>query len=236
MMRAVNPTADAHPLPTPPQLGLPVLYSFRRCPYAMRARMALAACGVAVELREVVLRDKPASLRVVSPKATVPVLVLPDGTVIDQSLAIMDWALGHPGAPAWHGPDAASQQAMQALVAENDGAFKQALDRYKYPERHPEHPRADVYAQGVRWLQGLDARLQHGPWLWGAQPLLADVAVFPFVRQWAAVDAQAWEAGPWPRLRTWLAACQALPWWDTAMVRPAPWEDGTAGVRWPANR
>lgn len=231
MMRGVTAVASS---PTPAQLGLPVLYSFRRCPYAMRARLALAACGVVVELREVVLRDKPASLRAASPKATVPVLVLPDGTVIDQSLAIMDWALTQPGAPSWNGPDESTRQAMLALVAENDGAFKQALDRYKYPERHPGHPREAAYAQGAQWLQGLESRLHPQPWLWGAQPLLADVAVFPFVRQWAAVDAQAWEAGPWPRLRAWLSACLALPWWEVAMVRPAPWQEGTAGLRWPA--
>ncbi|MDQ8002258.1 MAG: glutathione S-transferase N-terminal domain-containing protein, partial [Pseudomonadota bacterium] len=114
--------------------ALPVLYSFRRCPYAMRARLALAASGQRCELREVVLRDKPPELHVASPKATVPVLVLPGGEVIEQSLDIMRWALHRHDPGAWLDGDA---DVTQALVAQCDGPFKQALDAYKYPERHP---------------------------------------------------------------------------------------------------
>ncbi|RZJ25863.1 MAG: glutathione S-transferase, partial [Haliea sp.] len=115
--------------------ALPVLYSFRRCPYAMRARLALAVSAQPHELREIVLRNKPAAMLSASPKGTVPVLVLPDGQVLDESLDIMRWALGRNDPAQWLSPAGASHGAMDALIAGNDGTFKQHLDRYKYPNR-----------------------------------------------------------------------------------------------------
>ncbi|MDB5894857.1 MAG: glutathione S-transferase, partial [Rhodoferax sp.] len=115
--------------------GLPVLYSFRRCPYAIRARLALMASGTVCELREVMLRDKPEALRHASAKATVPVLVDAEGKVIDQSLDIMRWALARNDPAGWLAPSHGDMAAMLAAVARIDGAFKFHLDRYKYPGR-----------------------------------------------------------------------------------------------------
>ncbi|WP_353618888.1 glutathione S-transferase N-terminal domain-containing protein [Paenacidovorax monticola] len=149
---------------------LPVLYSFRRCPYAMRARLAIAASGQQCELREVVLRDKPAALLQASPKGTVPVLVLPDGAVLEQSLDIMHWALARNDPQHWLDADPAQARAMQALVAECDGAFKQALDRTKYPQRYPSEDPTPHRQRAEDWLVGLEQRLATGGFLFGPRP------------------------------------------------------------------
>ncbi len=192
----------------------PVLYSFRRCPYAIRARMALARAGIAVELREVLLRDKPPQLLAISPKGTVPVLQTPDGAVIDESLAIMHWALRQSDPDDWLGGDAAT---AAALVQANDATFKPWLDRYKYSQRHPESPPVLARAQAEAVLAGWERRLQHsGGGLVDAQPRLPDVALFPFVRQFAGVDPQWWAQAPYPRLRRWLAE-----WTDSGLFEAA---------------
>lgn len=179
----------------------PILYSYRRCPYAMRARMALWVANIALEVREVSLRDKPAHLLQISPKGTVPVLQLTDGSVLEQSLDIMQWALAQHDPQAWLNAD---RDAVDRLIAINDGDFKKALDRYKYPERYPEHPQWVYRQQGEQFLQGLEAALQQQPFLLGATASMADVAIFPFVRQFAAVDAEWFAGSAYPRLRIWL--------------------------------
>ena len=131
--------------------ALPVLYSFRRCPYAMRARLALAVSGQACELREVVLRNKPQGLLHASPKGTVPVLVLPTGQVLEQSLEIMLWALAQHDPEGWLIPSHGNLQDMLALIAECDGPFKQALDRCKYPSRYPDADIGAERARAVAW-------------------------------------------------------------------------------------
>jgi glutathione S-transferase len=210
--------------------ALPVLYSFRRCPYAMRARLALAVSGEPYELREVVLRDKPAELLAASPKGTVPVLVLPGGTVIDQSLDVMLWALRRQDPENWLLPPRGAIADMLALVAGNDGDFKRNLDRYKYPHRYPEESAGDAQAfalkhraQGAAWLATLDGMLVDG-WLFGPRVSLADMALLPFVRQFAHTDAT-WFAGqPWPRLQAWLAGFEAGPRFQAVMEKHAPWQ------------
>jgi glutathione S-transferase len=217
--------------------ALPVLYSFRRCPYAMRARLALAASGEAYELREVVLRDKPAELLAASPKGTVPVLVLPEGTVIDQSLDVMLWALRRQDPENWLLPPRGVLEDMLALVAGNDGDFKRDLDRYKYPHRYAEESAGDVQAfalrhraQGAAWLAKLDSMLDEG-WLFGACASLADMALLPFVRQFAHTDA-AWFAGqPWPRLQAWLAGFETGARFQGVMEKHAPWQSTGASVQ-----
>ncbi|MDD2846082.1 MAG: glutathione S-transferase [Rhodoferax sp.] len=184
--------------------ALPVLYSFRRCPYAIRARLALAASGQAYALCEVVLRDKPAALLRASPKGTVPVLVLPDGRVLEQSLDIMLWALQRHDPQQWLGADSAALRDMLVLVAECDGPFKQALDRCKYPQRYPDSDPEQAWPAASAWLGLLEARLARTAWLCGARAALADVAIFPFVRQFAAIDPGWWRAQPWPHLQGWL--------------------------------
>lgn len=213
--------------------ALPVLYSFRRCPYAMRARLALAVSGQVCELREVVLRAKPQGLLQASPKATVPVLVLPNGTVLEQSLDIMRWALTQNDPAGWLRPSQGDEAAMLALIAECDGPFKQALDRCKYPNRYPEADGALARAQAVEWLQGLEARLAGQPFLFGDHAALADMAIAPFVRQFAGIDADWWAAQPWPKLQAWLAQWQASTLFEGVMPKFVAWLDGTEGVVFP---
>lgn len=214
--------------------ALPVLYSFRRCPYAMRARLALAVSGQVCELREVVLRNKPAGLLQASPKGTVPVLVLPDGRVLEQSLDIMLWALGFHDPEAWLVPSNGALADMLALIAECDGRFKQALDRCKYPSRYPEVNTDAERAVAASWLQQLDARLSARPFLFGTHTALADMAIAPFVRQFAAIDTAWWSAQPWPHLQAWLAQWQASTLLASVMHKLPAWVDGTEGVVFPA--
>lgn len=180
-----------------------ILYSFRRCPYAMRARMALRYSGAAVEIREVSLKAKPADMLAASPKGTVPVLLLDDGRVIDESLDIMRWALARHDPDGWLQADA---EAMATLLAGNDGPFKQALNRYKYAERHPEQPMTHYRDQGCEFLQVLEGHLERGPWLCGERMSLADVALAPFVRQFRGVDLAWFAQAPYPRVREWIEA------------------------------
>lgn len=180
---------------------LPILYSYRRCPYAMRARMALKYTGITVELREITLKDKPAAMLKASPKATVPVLVLPDGRVIEQSLDIMHWALQQQDNDGWLSADS---NMTQLLITENDGSFKQALDKYKYAIRFPEQS-ADIYrTQGEVFLQKLEKLLSQSEYLLANQISLADIAIFPFVRQFSGVDTVWFDTTPYPKLKIWL--------------------------------
>ncbi|CAI2797722.1 glutathione S-transferase [Pseudomonas fluorescens group sp.] len=177
-----------------------LLYSFRRCPYAMRARLALRYSGVPVRIVEVSLKAKPAEMLALSPKGTVPVLSV-DGEVIDESLAIMQWAL------AQHDPDnwlLGGDPAVLALVAENDQGFKYHLDRYKYAERYPEQPMEHYRAEGEVFLQKLEGLLTGRAYLLADHPSLADMALAPFVRQFAHVDRDWFAAAPYPRLQQWL--------------------------------
>ncbi len=207
---------------------LPVLYSFRRCPYAMRARLALQVSGLQYELREVSLKSKPAGLLTASPKSTVPVLVLPSGEVIDESLDIMRWALVQNDPDGWL--NAGSLQDMCTLIAGNDGAFKHALDRYKYPNRYLPESGGDAksFALGQRleaasWLAGLESRLTNG-WLYGPKPSLADMATLPFVRQFAQTDAAWFAAQRWPQLQASLARFEASALFESVMGKHMPWQ------------
>ena len=205
--------------------SLPILYSFRRCPYAMRARLAVRVSGVPVVLREVVLRDKPAELVALSPKATVPVLQLPDGTVLEQSLDIMRWALSVNDPQGWLRPE--EHDEVSALIALNDGAFKQALDRYKYADRHPEHTAGAWRDQAVETLLApLELRLQRHRHLLRDTPGLADMAILPFVRQFAGVDAAWFDSAPLPQLRAWMGAITASELFESVMPKVAPWRAG----------
>jgi len=203
---------------------LPILYSFRRCPYAMRARMALWISGTQCELREVKLASKPAEMLVASPKGTVPVLVLSDGTVIDESLSIMRWALGRNDPENWlAGNDA-------ALLELLDGPFKHHLDRYKYFTRHDSDP-LEHRAAAQAILVELDARLISQPFLCGGTRSMADMASFPFVRQFANHDKEWFLAQSIPHLRNWLERHLASPIFAAIMAKYAPWKPGNAPVK-----
>jgi glutathione S-transferase len=208
---------------------LPILYSFRRCPYAMRARMALLASGTACEIREVKLSAKPPELLAASPKATVPVLVLPGGEVIDQSLDIMHRAL------ARNDPDGWLDRIDEALIAQNDGAFKHHLDRYKYPNRQAGDG-VDHRAACAAMLLPLEHRLTSAANLCGDAPGLTDAALMPFIRQFAETDRPWFDTLPLPRLQAWLARYLVSALFETAMVRLAPWKPGDAPIAMPVLR
>jgi glutathione S-transferase len=199
----------------------PILYSFRRCPYAMRARLALAVSGTRYELREVKLRAKPTAMLEASPKGTVPVLVLPDGKVIDESLDIMRWALASCDPENWLERD------DPALIAANDGPFKHDLDGYKYPGRHAVDPLVHR-TNGLAFLREIEARLSAGDQL-GGRGLggpgrgLTDAAIMPFVRQFAAVDREWFDAQSLPHLRNWLNGHLESDLFEAIMLRAAIW-------------
>jgi glutathione S-transferase len=216
------------------QPAYPVLYSFRRCPYAIRARMTLLCSGIRVELREVVLRDMPVSLLECSPKATVPVLKLPDGCVIDESRDIMEWALAENDPQQWLASnDEGSRDAADRLIDENDDSFKRHLDRYKYADRHPQQPASVYRSEGERFLQRLERRLQQRHWLLGERIGVADVAIFPFVRQFALVDKPWFDDAPYPRLRAWLNDFLESALFLRVMKKYPQWQEGDAITLFP---
>jgi glutathione S-transferase len=182
-------------------LDLPILYSYRRCPYAMRARMALKYAGINLEIREISLREKPKHMVVISPKATVPVLVLSEKQVIDESLDIMNWALHQSDQNGWLNID---MKLAKQLIIENDTTFKQSLDTYKYADRYPEKTRAEYRAQGEVFLQKLETMLSNDVGLMGKLPTLVDIAIFPFIRQFKGVDSQWFSNAGYPKLNAWL--------------------------------
>ena len=199
----------------------PVLYSFRRCPYAMRARLALAAAGQVVELREVALKAKAPELLEASAKGTVPVLVQADGAVLEESLDIMRWALEQADPLGWLQADGA---ATAALIAQNDGPFKRHLDRFKYPDRYGEVAPMEHRAAALAILREWEQRLAVGGWLLGAQATLADWALLPFVRQFRLADPDGFAAEPGLEgLKDWLA------WFERsellARVMDSPWAE-----------
>ena len=201
---------------------LPILYSNRRCPYAMRARMALRYSGIAVEIREIALKDKPGSMLQVSPKGTVPVLVI-GATVIDESLDIMYWALAQHDPDHWLPREESRRAEVETLIAVNDYEFKAALDRYKYATRFPEQPAETYRGQGEVFLQTLESRLQAQPWLCGQQRTLADMAIFPFVRQFAMVDMAWFEHSSYAAVNAWLAALKESDLFQTVMKKYPTW-------------
>jgi glutathione S-transferase len=205
---------------------LPILYSFRRCPYAMRARLAIIAGGKRVELREVSLRSKPASMLDASPKGTVPVLVLPAGDVIDQSLDIMRWAMT--------GADGIVPPSDPAIIVLNDGPFKHHLDRYKYIDRYPADG-IDHRGAATEILGRLDARLSDGVRLCDDPGAFIDLAVMPFVRQFAATDRCYFDNLQFGYLQAWLAGYLKSDLFVRAMVRLQPWSPGDAPTLFPTD-
>ncbi len=195
---------------------VPILYSFRRCPYAIRARLAIAQAGIEVQVHEVELRNKPQALLSLSPKGTVPVLQLPHGDVIEESLDIMKWALGIHDPEGW-----LRGGGHQALIDINDGAFKYWLDRYKYAQRHPAYSASHYRDRAVHTLvAAVEARLTDQAFLGGSRPGLADAALFPFIRQFAAVDQSWFDACEWWRTRQWLAAWAQSALFAQVMAKP----------------
>ena len=214
-------------------LRLPILYSFRRCPYAMRARLAIAAAGVSCVLREVVLRDKPAALLAASPKGTVPVLVDIDGRVIEESLDIMVWALQKKDPLGWM-PATSNARAQQAeWIADCEREFKPHLDRYKYASRFTDVDAAAHRDRAAVFLARLNRQLAMDNALFGDRRMWADIAILPFVRQFALTDADWFAAQPWPHLQRWLDAFLAWPLLEMVMTKFEAWDRVGAGVVFP---
>ena len=199
----------------------------------MRARLALHVAGVQCELREVVLKNKPAEMLALSPKATVPVLSLPDGRVIDESLDMMCWALCESDvAQQWLSPSDASVNEVLALIRINDELFKFHLDRYKYPDRFElaSCDASEHFQQACEFLCQLEKKLKQSPFLFGSHATLADAALFPFIRQFAAVDRAVFKALPFTCLQQWLSGWLADESFQTIMLKRTPWKPGDAAV------
>lgn len=191
-----------------------ILYSFRRCPWAMRARLALRYAQCPVEVREVSLKAKPAELLALSPKGTVPVLSTGE-RVLEESLDIMRWALARHDPQDWQlAADPQAAQAADTLIERNDREFKAHVNLYKYAERYPQHSREHYRAQAESWLAELDERLAQQAYLFADHPSLADAALLPLMRQFAGVEPEWFAQAPYPHLRAWLQG-----WLESALFK-----------------
>ena len=213
---------------------LPILYTFRRCPYAIRARMTLVYAGIDFEVREVLLRDKPASLVAVSPKGTVPVMCI-DSVVLEESLDIVNWALDQRDPDGWRNSDPSVMNQMAELVEACERDFKPRLDRYKYWDRHHDVSQEEHRRAAEEFIAVLEQQLSEQPgttdrFLFGDRLSWADVAVFPFVRQFAYVDRSWFDASAYCRVRDWLDALLESDLFRSIMQKHAPWREGEAGV------
>lgn len=198
-------------------MALPLLYSFRRCPYAIRARMALRSSKIIVKSQEVDLKKKPKKLLRYSPKGTVPVLILADKIVIEESLDIMRWSLKQHDPDNWLSRKQATLS--QALIHINDTQFKPVLDQYKYAERFPQKTQDDYRAQCEIFLLSLERLLSHQRYLLSSKPMLVDVAIFPFIRQFAFVNKPWFDQTTYPKLQQWLQYFLDLPLFKTVMLK-----------------
>ncbi|WP_041230471.1 glutathione S-transferase [Cycloclasticus sp. P1] len=203
----------------------PILYSFRRCPYAMRARLAIKHAGIKVILREVVLRNKPPAMLAISPKGTVPVLQLPTGEVIDESWEIVHWATSINDSQSLRGSSARVLDANR-LVSLNDNEFKQHLDHYKYADRFPDFSAEHYRTQAEAFLSLLDQRLAAHSFLLDDEPSIADIGIFPFIRQFAHVDINWFKQTPYPYLQRWFEHFLSSELFTSIMNKYPAWEEG----------
>jgi len=201
---------------------LPILYSFRRCPYAMRARLAIKHSGLKVELREIILRNKPQPMLDISPKGTVPVLQLTNGNVIDESWDIVHWATTQQEQGSIRGSLERIEQANE-LINQNDNDFKQHLDHYKYADRFPEHSVEYYRTEAEVFLQSLENRLSQQSYLLDNSISLADIGVFPFIRQFAHVDIDWFRQAPYLYLISWMDKFMSSQLFNSIMQKYPPW-------------
>lgn len=208
------------------------LYSFRRCPYAMRARLGILFAELQVELREITLKNKPPQMLAISPKGTVPVLQLTDGKVIAESREIMEWTLAQQDPQGLL--DAKVLHEANALIDKNDNDFKYWLDRYKYADRHTEMTQEEYRVQGEVFLQILEELLINKPYLLGDKVTIADIGIMPFVRQFAHVDRDVFYSLPYPNLQQWLQYWLVHPLFLQTMTKFQPWQEDDDIVVFPA--
>lgn len=211
----------------------PILYSFRRCPYAMRARLAIASANAHCSLREIVLRDKPQHMLEISPKGTVPVLQLADGKVIDESLDIGIWALEHNDPEQLLAPPNSDRSEMLVLISQTDEQFKPLLDRYKYSFHSDPAAATASRDEAVIFLNRLNAQLSPVGYLYGEQISLADICILPFVRQFAHVDKTWFWAQDFDRVINWLDAFLASDRFAAIMPKFKVWQPGDETTTFP---
>jgi len=186
--------------------------------------MALAVAKVNYEIREIELKNKPSAMLEASPKGTVPVLVLQDARVIDESLDIMYWALKQNDPENWLSQDDTIKHSMNELIATNDGSFKFHLDRMKYANRYDGVEPTAHRSEAIKLLASLEARLSAHAYLFSAAPTLADIAIFPFVRQFAHADVESFGALPFPCLQAWLKRWEGSALFQSIMTKHAIWQ------------
>ncbi len=215
-------------------INLPVLYSFRRCPYAMRARMALVYCNIQVELREVDLKNKPQDLVLLSPKATVPVLLKADKSLLDESMDIIFWAMSVHDNHDWSKFNTEQQKIAKLLIIENDSDFKKYLDKYKYSQRFPEHSEHSYRQQGEQFLNKLNDRLLVSEFLIKDSLSYVDIAIAPFIRQFANVDFEWFKQSQYQPLVKWLSGILNSPIFMAAMQKYSVWQSGDTKIIFPA--
>ena len=206
--------------------NLPILYSFRRCPYAIRARLAIKVSHIDVELREVKLANKPKQMLDCSPKGTVPVLHLPDGSVIDESLDIMMWVLSQQDPQNWLTSDLVEKKETRRLINFNDNEFKQHLDHYKYADRFPQYSKESYREHAEGFLKRLEANLNQTQFLITDNITLADIAIFPFIRQFAYVDKDWFENSEYKKVSQWLNFLLDMTLFKDSMEKYIPWHPG----------
>lgn len=215
-------------------MSTPILYSFRRCPYCMRAHMALKKAGLKIELREVKLSDMPEEALSISAEATVPVLQLADGTVMDESWDIVKWALVQNDPDGWMGNDQTDNTGLlldaEILIESNDYSFKGDLDRYKYADRYPEHDQVYYRTACEDFIQDLEEMLKQNTYLVSEHLSLADIGVFPFIRQFSLVDADWFQQAPYPNVQRWLDGLITSPLFENVFQKHAIWQKGDKAI------
>jgi len=204
----------------------------------MRARLGILFADLTVELREIVLKNKPAQMLAISPKGTVPVLELPEDDngnrpVIEESREILEWALQKNDPQGLLNVDPAR---ANALMDRNDSEFKHWLDRYKYADRHPELSQLEYRQKGEVFLQELENLLTNNRYLLGDTISIADIGIMPFVRQFAHVDREVFYALPYPNLQQWLKEWLDNPTFKQVMVKYQPWQEGDEVVWFPSEQ
>jgi len=204
--------------------NLPILYSFRRCPYAMRARMAIHASGQKCELREVLLRDKPPSMLEYSPKGTVPVLILQDGNVIDESLDVIDWALNLNDPDDWQ--RSKDTKKTKELIKINDGEFKYHLDRYKYSKRYDNEDPEFHRKKCLKFIESVNNELNYSKYIFDDNISYADIVLLPFMRQFRIADMEWFDSLPYDNLKEWLSSFLNSPLLNSIMKKYDLWKEG----------
>ena len=204
--------------------NLPILYSFRRCPYAMRARMAIHISSQKCEIREVLLRDKPPSMLEYSSKGTVPVLVLQSGEVIDESLDVIDWALNLNDPDNWQ--RSKDNEKTKELIKINDGEFKHHLDRYKYSKRYDNEDPEFHRKKCLKFIEKINSELQNSKYIFDDEISYIDISLLPFIRQFRIADNEWFDELPYENVKSWLSNFLNSELLESIMSKHDLWKEG----------